>query len=572
MKKTADTMRRPGARAVAVAFAMALSSGTLAACNGGEQSGRAYSDPADYASQDVTWGDCPGSYFIDAAGFSAGFSKEKARCATFRVPAVYDASASLADFNIAALMLPTTGKAAKKGVLFVNPGGPGESGVEVVQWLDFPQAVRDRYDIVGFDPRGVSRSQPVAGNKIGCSDDLDFTTYWVGESSPENEAETKENAAANDEYYADCKKRSPAWWTLGTQNVVRDLDIMRQVMTGDAPLDFFGSSYGTTIASEYIRAFPQHVGRLVLNSPTDNSSDRYDRAIVKAKSDEAALLRLVDGYARAKKKTRAQVQQMMLQVRQWGDDDLLTGFMGMKESPSEPGYRLSTEYMFTHGITALTYYDGEYAQKLFNTSLDAVYNEKWNGGFEGLAMQLDGYDIDPMYKAFSDGKPYDLKNLKRNNSFEVMMMVNGMDSDGRDKHTRAQRLAQSARMRAASPFWAKLEANDGSFVSEDPHPGNEWSWEAFDDPKIPDPPASIAARVNTSGRQVLVIGSRLESTTPWEFAVSTAKALRSPLVTYEGSGHAPLLSVKNDCLERLFVDYLVSDRLPAASVSCPVQK
>ncbi|NDB18669.1 MAG: alpha/beta fold hydrolase [Actinobacteria bacterium] len=564
-------MTRALRRASAALVACLVTVG-LAACGDTAAADRAFDKPADYVTQKVTWGACGSDYFIDAKSFSASFSKAKAKCATFRVPAVYDASASLPDFAIAAMMLPSTGKAAKKGVLFLNPGGPGESGVELVQWLDMPQAVLDRYDIVGFDPRGVSRSQPVSGNKVGCSDELDFATYWVGESSPQSQAETAESDAALEEYFADCKKRSPAWWTLGTQNVVRDLDIMRAVMTGDAPLDFLGSSYGTTIASEYIRAFPQHVGHLILNSPTDNSSDRDDKAIINAKSDEAALMRLIDGYARAKKKTRAQVQQMMLQVRQWGDDDKLMGFMGMKPFPGNPSYRLSTEYMFTHGITSLTYYDGDYAQQLFNQALDAVHGEKWNGYFEDLALRLDGYDTEPMYRAFADGKPYSLKNLRRNNSFEVMMMVNGMDSDGRDKHTAAQRRALAAKIRVASPFWAKLEANDGSFESDDPQPGNEWSWEAFDDAKIPDPPASIAARVNASGKQVMVIGARLESTTPYEFAVTTAKALKSPLVTYEGSGHAPLLSVPNKCLEKLFVDYLVNDRLPAGGASCPVQK
>jgi len=189
---------------------------SLAACSDTAVADRAYADVKDYSSQQVAWGACPRDYFIDSTSFSADFSKAQAKCTQFRVPAVYDGGASLPDFEIAAMMLPTTGKAPKKGVLFLNPGGPGESGVELVQWLDMPQAVRDRYDIVGFDPRGVSRSQPVSGNKIGCSDELDFATYWVGESSPESQAETAESDAALDEYFADCKKRSPAWWTLGT--------------------------------------------------------------------------------------------------------------------------------------------------------------------------------------------------------------------------------------------------------------------------------------------------------------------------------------------------------------------
>jgi pimeloyl-ACP methyl ester carboxylesterase len=459
-------------------------------------------------------------------------------------------------------------KATKKGTLFINPGGPGESGMEEVQWIDFPQEVRDRYDIVGFDPRGVAKSQPASGKKIGCSDVLDFTTYWTGEDSPENQQEADLVRPSMDKYFADCKKRSPAWWTLGTQNVVRDLELLRIILGQSRPLNFFGSSYGTTIASEYMRMYPDTVGRMVLNSPTDNSSDDYAHEITQAKAREAAVLRFVDGYAKAKKKSRQQVENMMLQVRQWADDNKMMGFLGLKAFGDGSPARLSTEYMFTHGIMALTYYDIKDAQPAFNTALDAAYTDKWLGYFEFHAMNLDGYDPQPMYKAFADNKPYSLKNLVRNNSFEIMTMVNGMDSDGRDLHTKAERRAQDVKVRAAAPFIAALEANDGKFENLPDQPGNDWSWEAFDSAAIPDPPKSIAARVNESGKVVMVIGSRFEATTPYSFAQATAIALKSHLITYEGSGHAPLLSVKNSCLEKIFTHYLVTDFLPSSPVSC----
>ena len=66
----------------------------------------------------------------------------------------------------------------------------------------------------------------------------------------------------------------------------------------------------------------------------------------------------------------------------------------------------------------------------------------------------------------------------------------------------------------------------------------------------------------------MVVGSKYESTTPYQFAVQTAKDLRSPLVTYLGTGHAPVAGFDNDCLNQLFIDYLVNDNLPTKGVSC----
>ena len=554
---------------MAYRFIGVLAAGALiAACaSTPKATGPAFTSVEGYRSQNVTWGACDSGWYVEDSKFSSAFSKKVARCTTVKVPAVYDGSASLPDFSIAMMMLPSTGKAHKKGVLFINPGGPGESGVDEVQWIDFPQSVRDRYDIVGFDPRGVKSSQPADGSKIGCTDKLDFATYWVLTGPVRNAKDEAKEKAASDEYFADCKSRNPQWWVLGTQNVVQDLDVMRQVLTGSAPLNFFGSSYGTTIAAEYIRAYPQHVGHITLNSPTDNSSDNYARAIIQAKAREAAVMRFVDGYAKAKRKTRAQVESMMMQVANWAAAGQMRGFMGMK--PADDGRsRQSTLYMFTHGIIALTYYDNKDAQSAFNDALDTAYSDKWLGAFEYFGLNLDGYDPKPMYDAFSAGKKYSLSDLKRDNSYEIMTMVNGMDRDGRDLHTHAEMDAQDKKARAAAPFITKLSMDDGSYVSYPKRPGNDWSWFAFEDKTIPDPPLKPTPRVNTSGKPVLVVGARLEATTPYSFAQATARDLKSPLVTYEGSGHAPLLSIKNSCLEKIFVTYMNDDVLPKSGVSC----
>ena len=515
---------------------------------------------------DVTWGPCPDDYFVDEPDDS--FDKADVDCATITVPAVYETTSALPDFGIAMMRVRSTGKAEQLGTLFVNPGGPGGSGVEEVQTQAYPVEIRDSYAIVGFDPRGVLHSQPVTGAAVRCSDELDFATYWKGEMTPDNQAEVDELDAMYDEYQVDCQTRNPAWWTLGTANVVQDLDVLRERVTGDAGLNFLGSSYGTTIAAEYVRTFPEHNGHIILDSPTDNATDSEASVLAQTRAMEAQVLRLVDGYAKAKHLTRAEVVADLRKIRQWGDDDLLQGFVGLEPYPGQPGQRLSTEYLFVNGIIALTYYDAEEAQEPFNAGIDALLADKWNGLFEYFALSMDGYDTDAMYEAYQNDEPYDAHGYTRDNSFEIRMMVNGIDRDQRDLSTPAEQDALVDKARAASPVLSSLQHDASDFRYRELQPGNSWSWAAVDDPAIPDPPKGAPKRENTSGHPVMVVGSLKESTTPYPFAVRTAKELKSPLITWTGSEHAPLAGFQHSCLNDLLVDFLVHDTLPRKPVTC----
>ena len=516
---------------------------------------------------EVSWRTCPNSYWHKNA--DAAFKRNQADCGAIQVPAVYSGrqGADLPAFSIAMMRLRASGK-TKRGTLFINPGGPGQSGIDQLQTSNFPAKLRQAYDIVGFDPRGVARSQPVSGNPIRCTDELDFATYWNGEDSPSNQSEADLNKKLSDDYANDCIANNPAWWTLGTADVARDLEQMRTRVAGDAKLNFLGSSYGTTIASYYLRLFPKTSGHIVLDSVTDNSPDEDTSALTRAKSLEAQVLRLVDGYAKAKGMTRAQVQALLMQVRGWGDDNQLRGFAGLKPFPGSSTARLSSEYMFTHGIHVLTYYDSETALQYFTEGLDAVRKSKWNGLFEYLALNMDGYDLESMYKAYQNEAGYNPTGYTRDNSYEIMTMVNGIDRDQRELKTHAEQDAFDVKYAKAAPFWHKLTTDPSGFKYYDDEPGNMWSWEAFKNDAIPDPPKNAAPRTNTSGKPVLIVGSLKESVTPYAFAVSTAKQLKSPLVTWTGTEHAPLAGFAHSCLNQVFLDYMLKDSLPSEGKTC----
>jgi pimeloyl-ACP methyl ester carboxylesterase len=496
------------------------------------------------------------------------FDAEAVECGTVDVPALYDTSSDLPDFRIAMMRLPSTGGSGHSQALFINPGGPGGSGIEELQQQNFPDAIRQKYDVVGFDPRGVLHSQPVEGDPIRCSDSLDFASYWNTESTPENQEQADEAMQVADEYQKDCESKNPSWWTLGTQNVVRDLDVLRERITGNQGLNFLGSSYGTTIAAGYLRRYPDRIDHLVLDSPTSDVGDTNAALLSRARSMDAQVKRLAEGYAKATSTSLAQVEDELQEIRQWGDDDKLMGYVGLEPFPDNPNVRLSTESAFVQGLVALTYYDTSQVQRPFNQAMDELLKHQWNGYFEFLSFQMDGYDTKEMFERLQDGEPYDPEAFTRDNSFEIREMVNGIDSDQRVLKSETQLAALEAEYRKAAPLLSSLQHDDIDFKFYPPEPGNAWSWAAFDDSEIPDPPAHATTWQNHSGSPVMVIGSRNESTTPYPFAVRTAKDLESPLITWEGSEHAPLAGFQHECLNQLFVDYLVNDKLPNEPLAC----
>jgi len=534
----------------------------IAAC-GSKATASQPTDLASYQAQNFAWGKCASDYFLPADQFGPAFKKSSATCATVTVPALYSGDQSLPDFKIAMMRQPATGS-KKLGTLFINPGGPGESGIKELQWTNFPAEVRKTYDIVGFDPRGVNLSAPVEGHQIKCNTQSDFETYWTGDSTPSNDAEYLANIDTSDAYYKLCSEDNPTWWTLNTHNVVDDLELMRQVITGSKPLNFLGSSYGTTIAAEYITRYPNRVGHIALDSPTTNEPGKPADQITEAKAVEANVLRLAKGYAKAKGKTLASVKKLMLKIRQEGDDNKLKGFAGMTILDSENEIHLSTEYMFTHGIRVLTYLDQATAQKYFNQGMDAVTTkDRWNGTFEYFAMYMDGYDSQTL-----GGKTYQPDKIKRDNSYEIMTIVDLMDRDTTDNSSKADKKKVAAKIKKVSPFWTALNSDASNYEYAGDREGIDWISIAKEDSAIPDPPTTATARTNTSGKKVLVVGAKFESTTPYAFAIKTAADLKSPLVTFNGTGHAPLAGFDKKCLNDIFVAYFVHNKLPSGPVTC----
>ena len=243
-----------------------------------------------FYSQTIDWQDC-----------SDGTSPFQ--CGTVTVPLDYEHPDGRT-ITIALKKLPSSDSNAEHGSLFINPGGPGGSGIETVKDpAAMPEELRGAYDIIGFDPRGVGQSTPITcwtddeiKQSLAAPDDGSTNPMkpLKGVTSKNVPAQDKiDRGAAN---AARCAQHSEVPELLdhvGTRDVARDLDILRAT-NGNAKLNYLGTSYGTYIGAIYADLFPGHVGRTVLNAAMDPSRHRTDSDAKVVAFKEGALRQYVE--------------------------------------------------------------------------------------------------------------------------------------------------------------------------------------------------------------------------------------------------------------------------------------
>jgi pimeloyl-ACP methyl ester carboxylesterase len=199
---------------------------------------------------DVHWSDCGG-----------GDS-----CASIEAPLDWD-DPTTSSIHLALLEHRATGK--RQGALLVNPGGPGESGIDLVGSgvrNAVTASVARHYDVVGFDPRGVGYSSAV---HCGGAKELDRYLYGVLPGGIGSSRWLTADRHRAHEFVADCAKHTGA--LLGhvdTVSAARDMELMRADL-GSPRLNYLGYSYGTELGSVYASLYPGHVGRFVLDGAID---------------------------------------------------------------------------------------------------------------------------------------------------------------------------------------------------------------------------------------------------------------------------------------------------------------
>ena len=198
-------------------------------------------------------------------------SNASLRCGSLKVPLDY-AKPSGRTITLALSEVPATAPPAKRqGILLVNPGGPGGSGLGLASFVaqGLNSAVAARYDIVGFDTRGVGASVPALHCNPG------FFARVRPNYIPANAAAEHALIGRARAYAADCERKYG--WLLPymtTANIARDMDRIRAAL-GQPKLSYFGYSYGTYIGQVYATLFPRRVRRMVLDSVVDPTGVWY---------------------------------------------------------------------------------------------------------------------------------------------------------------------------------------------------------------------------------------------------------------------------------------------------------
>ncbi len=484
------TVAPPSGRAAASASPSAAPPGTTPAA-----------PPATLAA--LVWGSCG----------SAGF-----QCATLTVPLV-DGDPGKGTVDLALTRALAQDQRRRIGSLVVNPGGPGASAVEYLQAAasQIPAGVRQRFDLVAFDPRGVGRTRPV---RCGTTEELD--RYFAFDPAPDDGAELRALQEGNRTFVAGCQARSGATLPyVSTQDAARDLDKVRAAL-GDDKLTYLGYSYGTSLGAAYLDLFPTRVRAMVLDGGLDPTLTWDQLLEGQSKGFDGALQAFLADCERTRCSFREAVEgdlgaaydRLAAQVEQRPLNGDATRDVGPGEFSLGVGAGL---YSRANGWPAIA--DGLAAAQNGDGSVLLALNDSY------LDRTAEGYQ----------------------NVSEANVAVNCIDRPW--PTTSAPYLALADRVAREAPRFGPAIALSGLACS---------GW--------PVAPVSTPHPVAGEGAPpVVVIGTTGDPATPYAWSVALADQLDSGvLITYRGDGHTVYRVGAPSCVREPVDAYLLTGRAPAA--------
>ncbi|MDQ0405364.1 alpha/beta hydrolase [Streptomyces sp. NPDC000349] len=463
----------------------------------------------------VKWGQCPDDVVAEAA-------RTVLQCATVPVPLDHaHPEGEQIDLTVSRLAAADPDK--RRGVLMLNPGGPGGSGLALSALLvaqGLPNGVTDRYDLIGMDTRGIGHSTPV-----GCG----FTTespyysnippYAVDDAAVTAQAKIAEQAAKQ------CAENDDGGRLrhLTTANTARDLDRIRAAL-GEEKTSYLGYSYGTALGAAYASMFPERSDRMVLDSNIgDTHLDRdgmrrYALGMEQTLPDFAKwAARRHDSYGLGR--TASQVRASYLAIAGRLDKAPIAGIDGNL-------FRLLT---FGH---------------LFKQTQYPALAQTWQTLLEGDEAAVRG--LRPLRQEGADApvSPTD-------NALTVFLAVTCNDVEWpKDVDTYRRGVAKD---RERYPLYGAATANIT--------PCAFW----------PYAPAEPPVEVDTEGpRNVLLLQNRRDASTPHVGGKMLREKFgdRARLVSVDDSGHGVYVLGRNSCALNTTTRYLVEGRMPTKDTFC----
>jgi pimeloyl-ACP methyl ester carboxylesterase len=466
----------------------------------------------------VQWAPCQTGAPADDVRIPAG-----AECGLLSVPVNYEKP----DGDVARLaMIRFKATGDKIGSLVINPGGPGESGVEAAVSMlpNLPESVRERFDVVGFDPRGVASSTPA----VWCNSDADNDRLRADpqvDYSPEGvehiENETKQ-------FVQRCLDKSGKEFlaNVGTVSVAKDLDAMRAAL-GDEKLTYLGYSYGTRIGATYAENFPQNVRAMILDGAIDPNADPLEADIRQATAFQTAFNNYAADCAKDPSCPLGTDPAKAVDVYKSLVDPLVD-----KPAKTDDPRGLSYSDAIVGTIQTL------YSPNLWRYLTQGLNELKIGRGDSMLALA-------DLYMRRDPQGHY-------NNSTDVRVAVNCVDRPAETDRTKI--IEQDRRLREVAPFMSY-----GEFTGHAP-----LSTCAF----WPVPPTTKPHQISVQGLPpTLVVSTTNDPATPYQAGVDLARQLGGTLLTFEGTQHTVVFQ-GNSCVDDIAATYLIDVTVPPPDTRC----
>ncbi|HEV7899768.1 MAG TPA: alpha/beta hydrolase [Planosporangium sp.] len=465
----------------------------------------------------VTWRPCPDTAKSALGRTPANVTYE---CGKVNVPQDWTKPNGGKQFGIALLRARATHQTDRIGSLLVDPGGPGGSGVDLATYLSvgLPAEITQRFDIVGFDPRGVGGS-----DQVKCFSDADLDASFGADPDPVSQPDFDKTVTLSRKMAQSCgAKYGDALPLFSTEQAARDMDAIRTAL-GEQKLTYLGYSYGTLLGAVYAQLFPTHVRALVLDGAVDPTLNSVASAESQAKGFEHAF----DNFA-AWCRSNAAKCPIAPDARA-----VVTSAMdAARRAPvTGSGGRPATTGWIQTAVVSSLYSQDQWPQ--LATAMDNL--RKGNG--TGIFRLADSY-------AERDARG------RYSNLFDANAAVNCADD-------------------ASTPSVDKLRALQAEWRQKYPLFGASSAlnllcaqWPGKRDPY----PAGAAK----GAPPILVVGTTGDPATPYEQTPKLADMLGTGVVlTWQGEGHTAYPQTR--CITNAVNRYLVDLTVPAKGLTCPAQ-